>query len=743
MQELQHQWIVKQERYQPEREDFYESIFSLGNGYMGVRGFLEEQPEIGPSQTCTYIAGIYDYLKSEITDMVNTPNFSSSRITLNGEQFNYMAGKIIEFTRYLNLKEGSLTKSFIWEDKNGSKTKIETIRFLSIDNRHIGAMRYKVVPLNYSGTLTFETAIDANVVNNPISDDQLKKNTDYVDFLQELERGMAEGGANFILLKTAGTEYRICEALSFNCFSVDPAEKFEKDSVSRQRYIAEKIEINMQQGKTYTLDKLVAVVTSRDGLETDIREATLNYVTDAGKSGFDVLYENNRKAWEKKWDIADIVIEGDEKTQLAIRFNIFQLIQGNAEDDPNISIGARSIFHGRYKGCYFWDTEIFMFPFYVYTNPKAARNLLLYRYHTLWGAEENARRLSVEGAKFAWMCTTNGLEQCETWDTGCCEIHINADVAYAIDQYCKVSGDVEFIRDHGTEIYIKTARYWKSRFTYNAEKNRYNMLFVKGPNEYGGVTENNTYTTIMAINNLKLAMDAVEMMKNQFAPEWDELKEKTGFEDSEMEVWKDIAQNAIVNYDPHRNLYLEDDNFLKLEPLSIGEFKTDDTPLYHKLSFDRLQRYMVLKQADVILLMTLLPQLFTEEEKKAAWEFYEPITLHDSTLSFGTHALFAARLGLKEKAVEYFYKSLRLDLDDVMWNTGKEGLHFASFGATWQAVVNGFAGLELGENGLNFSPNLPEAWKSLSFKLIYRGKLINVRVSEGNATVTTDTEFNF
>lgn len=743
MQEFQHQWIVKQEMYQPEREDFYESIFSLGNGYMGIRGFLEEQPEIEPSQTCTYIAGIYDYLKSEITDMVNTPNFSSSRIALNGEQFNYMAGKIIEFTRYLNLKEGSLTKSFIWEDKNGSKTKIETIRFLSIDNRHIGAMRYKVVPLNYSGTLTFEAAIDANVVNNPISDDQLKKNTEYVDFLQELERGMAEGGANFTLLKTAGTEYRICEALSFNCFSADPAEKFEKDSVSRQRYVAEKIEINMQQGKTYTLDKLVAVVTSRDGLETDIREAALNYVTDAGKSGFDVLYENNRKAWEKKWDIADIVIEGDEKTQLAIRFNIFQLIQGNAEDDPNISIGARSIFHGRYKGCYFWDTEIFMFPFYVYTNPKAARNLLLYRYHTLWGAEENARRLSVEGAKFAWMCTTNGLEQCETWDTGCCEIHINADVAYAIDQYCKVSGDVEFIRDHGTEIYIKTARYWKSRFTYNAEKNRYNMLFVKGPNEYGGVTENNTYTTIMAINNLKLAMDAVEMMKNQFTPEWDELKEKTGFEDSEMKVWKDIAQNAIVNYDPHRNLYLEDDNFLKLEPLNIGEFKTDDTPLYHKLSFDRLQRYMVLKQADVILLMTLLPQLFTEEEKKAAWEFYEPITLHDSTLSFGTHALFAARLGLKEKAVEYFYKSLRLDLDDVMWNTGKEGLHFASFGATWQAVVNGFAGLELGENGLNFSPNLPEAWKSLSFKLIYRGKLINVRVSEGNATVTTDTEFNF
>lgn len=731
-------WLIKQERYVAEREDYYESIFSLGNGYMGVRGFLEEQQNIKSSETCTYIAGIYDYLKSDITDMVNTPNFSSTKLIINGEELNYREDNIIDFVRILDLKEGSLCKSFVWKDKKGFQTKIETIKFLSIDRVYNAAIRHKITPLNYSGKLVFETAIDATITNNPISDDQLKENTDYVDFLKEIDKGTLGGDISYITLKTKGTQYQICEAFSLLTFLEEQEIKGDKIFIETEKYIAQKIEINVQQDKSYIFDKMVAVVTSRDKFRVGIKEAVQNCVFEAVELGFDGLYKLNKKAWEAKWDISDIEIDGDEKAQLGIRYNIFQLIQGNAEKDPNVSIGARSIFHGRYKGCYFWDTEIFMFPFYAYTNPNAAKNLLMYRYNTLPGAEENARRLSAEGAKFAWMCTTSGLEQCETWDTGCCEIHINADVAFAIDQYWRVTGDIGFIKEYGAEIYIKTARYWRSRFTYNQEKKCYNMLFVKGPDEYCGVTENNTYTTIMAINNMKLAIEAIDMLKSQYSADWLKLKEKTGFSDVEVDLWKDIADKAVINYDAEKHLYIEDDNFLKLEPLNIEKYKTDYTPLYHKISFDRLQRYMVLKQADVILLMSLLPEMFTDMEKRAAWDFYEPITLHDSTLSYGTHAMFAARLGLKQKAYEYFYKSLRLDLDDIMHNTGKEGLHFASFGATWQALINGFAGIELAEDCIKITPDLPETWQALRFKLLFKGSLINVSILDGKTKVTTN-----
>jgi len=326
------------------------------------------------------------------------------------------------------------------------------------------------------------------------------------------------------------------------------------------------------------------------------------------------------------------------------------------------------------------------------------------------------------------MCSIDGTEQCDTWDTGCCEVHITADVAYAINQYYEVTGDETFIKDYGAEILIKTARYWKSRFTYSKDSDVYNMLFVKGPNEYGGVTVNNTYTTIMAINNFKLAMKAIDLLKSKYTDDWNKLRQKISFCDCEIEKWKDIIGKAVINYDPQRALYIEDDNFLKLEPINVEELKKNDEPLYKKVSFDRLQRYRVLKQADVILLMTLLPDMFTTEEKNSAWNFYEPITLHDSSLSFGTHALFAARLGLKEKAFEYFIKSSRLDLEDIMHNTGKEGIHFASLGATWQAVIYGFGGVELKNGMISIDPKLPDSWKSLSFKLLYRNCIISVTI---------------
>lgn len=756
-------WLIIQDGFQPEKRDYYESIFSLGNGYMGVRGFLEEDCHREDYELCTYIAGVFDFFKPGITDMVNTPNFLKCSIAVNGTPFEMSAEEVHDFKRVLNIRDGTLERSFIWEDKSGNRTRIESVRFLSMADVHAAVLRYKITPLNYDGRITFETAIDAHVSNNPIHDDQLRNEKNPVVFLREYGNDVVDGRIGYIAVRTRETGYGISEAFScalsladgtgnhsdgrrdFPGGRVDPSVKraeLTETFTRNERYIGKKLVFDVSKGTEYIIDKFVSVYTSRDTVEDSLKDRAVLTVKLAEEKGFEGMLEEHRKAWNDKWDISDILIEGDKEDQLSVRYNIFQLIQGNSENDPRVSIGARGIMHGRYKGCYFWDTEIFMLPFFIYTNPKAARNLLMYRYHTLPGARENARNQSVEGARYPWMSSIDGKEQCETWDIGCCEVHITADVAYAVNHYYEVTGDMDFIRDYGAEILIETARYWKSRFTYDPGSGKYNMLFVKGPNEYGGVTLNNTFTTMMAIHNLKLAMATVRQMEGLYPDNWKALKEKIGFEYAEMDVWKDIINKAVINYDEERKLYIEDDNFMKTEPIDVSKIKSGDVPAYRRISFDRLQRYMVVKQADVILLMTLFPDRFSDEEKMAAWNFYEPITLHDSTLSYGTHALFAARMNMKKEAYDYFLKSAKLDLCNIMENTGAEGIHFASLGATWQAVVNGFGGVKTTGGKLGINPSLPEKWNLLKFKIIYRGNTIAVEVAKDAVKVCVEKENN-
>ena len=291
---------------------------------------------------------------------------------------------------------------------------------------------------------------------------------------------------------------------------------------------------------------------------------------------------------------------------------------------------------------------------------------------------------------------------------------------------------------HAAEVFIQTARYWASRFTYNAQSDQYNLLFVKGPDEYCGVTNNNLFTIKLAAHNLQLAADAAARMAAEFPEQWRGLREKTGYDESESAHWRGIIAKTVVRYDDASQLYMQDNTFELLEPIDPAEYKDDDTPLYHKISFDRLQRYQALKQADVLMLMALLPDDFTVGQKKAAWDYYEPKTLHDSTLSFGAHALLASRLGLDSKAEEYFRKSCFLDLRDVMRNTAREGLHTAASGITWQALVFGFAGLWTGDGGLRCGPALPPYIRGMRFRVRYKGKAYTVSLKQGEEAVITE-----
>lgn len=723
-------WCIEQKAYDAQKEDFYESLFSLGNGYMGTRGFQEESYKREPHERCQFIAGVFDYIKKGITDMVNTPNYFCSVVTVNGEKMDFDQGKILEYQSILDMKKGILIRDLLWENSKGQITRIKKERFVSLDQIHLAVARYTLIPMNYSGVIALETGIDAGVKNNPISDDQLKENVETVCLLDVKEhKGIKNGG--YIKVATKQSGYEIFESYRLKCDVLD--EKIiSKGIIESDFYIGSRVECKVHEGEAVTFEKVISVYTSRDGMLCAENE-TIELSQQANESGYERLAKSHSKAWEEKWQIADIQIEGDNKLQQAIRYNIFQLIQTNAERDEKVSIGARGIMHGRYKGCYFWDTEIFMLPFFLYTNPVAAKSLLMYRYHSLEGARANAKDLNLEGVKFPWMSATEGREQCESWDTGSCEVHINADIPYAIEHYYKATGDNEFLLRYGAQIYIETARYWKSRFTYDAVADVYNMIFVKGPNEYGGATVNNTYTTYMALHNFKLAMNTILWMKK--LGQWEPLKEKLQFEDIELEKWQKIIDKAVIHYDQEKNLYIEDSLFYQLEPIELDRYKESAVPLYKKVCFDRLQRYRVLKQADVILLMTLLPAEFNQQEKLAAWQTYEPITLHDSTLSFGTHAIMASMLGLDEKAYEYLEKSVYLDLDNLMENTDVEGIHSAALGISWQAIVFGIAGLAIEEDGLVLKPRLPKKWQGISFKFVYLYNVLQFTINHSELTV--------
>lgn len=728
-------WCIVTEDSSSASQEFYESIFCQGNGYMGVRGFSPEGVKKNQYDRCTFLAGFFEFIKPGITDMVNTPDFFATHICFNGKDINQLSINEGSSHQELNMHNGLFKRSMEFKDSKGYITKVVMERFLSISDVHVAALRYRITPINYSGTLSFETGIDGDTVNRPIADNQASSNDDTVLLWKDIEV-TSEGMRGSLSQKTKFSEREIADAYVLH------TNWFESGSISpiiKSQYAGGSIETGMNKGNTYIIDKFISVYCYRDTNEKLLETANLSACR-AEQKGFEQLLKENEECWKEKWFVADVEVEGSEEIQGAIRYNIFQLIQTNAENDPKVSIGARGIMHGRYKGCYFWDTEIFMLPFFIYTNPKAAKNLLMYRYNTLKDAITSSGYFSLEGARYSWMCSDTGFEQCETWDTGCCEIHITADVAYAIASYGKATGDMDFMKNFGYEIYLQTARYWVSRITYDEAENIYNMLFVKGPDEYCGVTSNNTYTNWLVIENLKQAVNAVEYLKQEMPEQWQVLKEKINFIEDEAVKWLDIIKKIKVNFDKEKDLYIQDDLFMKSEPLNISDYKLDDAPLYHKLSFDRLQRYRVLKQADVIMLMLLYPEEFTVKQKIAAWEFYEPLTLHDSTLSFGVHAEMAAQLGDKKKAEYYFLKSLYLDLNNIMNNTATEGIHTASLGATWQALVMGFGGLRVREDGLQLvKPMLPKPLQKMSFRVIYQGDRYLATITKEGNTILKET----
>jgi kojibiose phosphorylase len=667
---------------------FCQSVFAQGNGQMGARGFACDEEKKTLSDHGVYWAGLFEYVKPGITDMIQLPDPFYTRLSCELPP--------------LTLQEMNMQKGLLTHIREGNGLRIASLRFLSMAQLNISAVRYSITALE-DRTIILETGIDGRVANLPVADDQRIKNLETVRLLHTVQckeeyLRMESTPSGHVVEQT----YR----LSMNLPVM-------REDVSTADQAVTRITANLKAGQTLAVDKIIYTRTSRDAA---------GFVPETmPEAGFDTLFEQHANSWAVRWQDCDMVLDASPEMQGAARYAIYQLLQNCLEGDERVSIGARGILHGRYKGNTFWDTEIFMLPFYQYTRPLAAKGLLSYRLHLLPDALESARAFNLKGARYPWMCSDTGREQCESWDTGACEIHITADVAYALIKYMKATGD-ESIREAYAELLAQTARYWMSRMTYEPDFDRYSLLYVKGPDEYCGVTVNNTYTNYMVRLNLKLAA------REGAAP----LEERKTFAEA--------AEKLVLLYDDKRDLYLQDELFERLEPMPAK--KNKDASLYKELSFDRLQRYKALKQADLVLLMTLFPADFTEKQKRNIWNYYEPLTLHDSTLSFGVHAQLAFQLDDFEKAETYLYKSLFLDLYDIMENTGEEGVHMAAFGAAWQALAFGAAGMMIDEDGtVTAQPHLPKNIRAMRFTVKTRGKRYRISVSaSGKAEVQLITQ---
>lgn len=728
-------WSISCEGAEVETRDYRESVFSQGNGYLGMRGYRPDEASPNQAHRTTFYSGFYEYIRPGITDLVNQPDCSYTEIRLCGKPASEL--RVTEAKQSLSMKTGEVSWQYVLEDGEGNKTRVEAFRFASMDNRRLIALRYQITPLNYDGTLEFITGVDGGVENLPISDNQMQGNTEFVKFwTEDTFQPRADGG-----VLSAKTRYSKREtAAGWRVCASDAATK-QTPYAEGERY-ATKLTASLKQGQTWQADKLCAVACWRDGKDP---ASQVTRLLDENEADYDALLRKNVSAWEAVWRTVDIRLDASEELQGAVRYNIYQLIASAPHGDEHASIGARGLMHGRYKGCYFWDTEVFMLPFFRDTLPGTAKSLLLYRYNTLEDAKESARRFSVKGARYSWMSSDTGFEQCETWDTGCCEIHITADIAYAVGKYALLSGDQAFLDEFGAKILVETARYWFDRFSYCKEEDRYHLLFVKGPDEYCGVTSDNFYTVRLAKHNIALALEILDRLKREQNGRYEALTRAAGLQPEEPEAWRDLTKKTVEFYDEDRGLWVQDATFERLEPLDIPSVRSGCKPLYYTLNFDRLQRYRVLKQPDVLMLMALLPEEFSRAEIEAAWNYYEPITLHDSTLSFGMHALVAARLNKQAEAKEYFEKAVYMDLKDVMQNTAREGIHTAALGAAWQALVYGFCGLSAEPGEPRCTPKLPEEIRSAAFTVFRDGSWYDVSVDRtGSCTVKKieDSGFN-
>jgi len=722
------EWKIIEEGFDQENVTASESIFSLGNGAMGQRANFEESYS-GQTLQGSYIGGIYYPDKTRVgwwkngypeyfAKVLNAPNWIGIDVKINDKKLDLNTCKVIDFNRELNMKNGVLTRSFIAEFEDGEMVKIRSDRFLSMTLNEVGVIKYSVTPINFEGEIEFSPYLDAGIVN---------EDSNYDEFFWEILDKKEKDDEAFILSKTLKTGFLVCTGMKIELTLNDYIINIDKKAVVSEKKISAAYKTMVNSGDTFSIVKYGGYTQSMNHPDAELMNVSQKSLNEASEIGFDLLLEKQQKAWDVIWDTADIVITGDMKAQQAIRFNIFQLNQTYSGEDSRLNIGPKGFTGEKYGGSTYWDTEAYCIPFYMSTkNKNVAKNLLIYRYNQLEKAIENAEKLGFKnGAALYPMVTMNGEECHNEWEITFEEIHRNGAMVYAIYNYVNYTGDFDYVVSKGMEVIIAIARFWSQRATYSADKNKFVILGVTGPNEYENNVNNNWYTNYLAKWCIEYALKNLDTIKADYPEDYKRIVSKVSLDETEMINWAKVSNEMYFPYSKKFDIFLQQDGFLDKELIPVDQLPKSERPINQKWSWDRILRSPYIKQADVLQGFYFFENLFDQDSLEKHFDFYEPLTVHESSLSPCVHSILAAKINRIDKAYEMYLRTSRLDLDDYNHEV-HEGLHITSMAGTWLSIVQGFGGMRNFNNKLSFDPKIPQNWKSYSFKIKYRDQVIKV-----------------
>jgi maltose phosphorylase len=731
------EWCVIEEGFHPEYNEITESLMSLGNGRMGQRGNFEEKYS-GHSLQGNYVAGVWFPDKTRVgwwkngypnyfAKVINACNWIGIHVEIDGEAVDLAESNILGFKRVLNMKDGTLWRSSEIELKSGKRLKIESYRFCNMAFDESGAIKYAITPLNFNGEIVINPFLDGDVSNRDSNHGE--------KFWNEVEKETAHG-EGYLTLETRKSAwdtvpvFQVCSGMKFEIYQEGKAFDFKSLPVKSEKFVGSEVKLNVFEGEETVIYKYAVNLSSENYKTEELLSASKAYIGKIFDLGFEALLDAHKSAWAEKWNQNDIIIKGDVAAQQGIRFNIFHLEQTYTGEDARLNIGPKGFTGEKYGGVTYWDTEAYCIPFYLSTaDKKVARNLLVYRHNQLQKAIENAEKLGFSGGAALYpMVTMNGEECHNEWEITFEEIHRNGAIAYAIYDYINYTGDQSYLGEYGLDVLISISRFWSQRVNWSSDKQKYVMLGVTGPNEYENNVNNNWYTNYLAVWTLKYTLEAIALVRND-ENRFTEIASGLAFDvNSESEKWQHIIDKMYFPYDEERQVFLQQDGFLDKELLTVDQI-TEHRPINQKWSWDRILRSCFIKQADVLQGMYFFEDDFDLDALRRNFDFYEPMTVHESSLSPCVHVILANKLGKNEKAYEMYVRTARLDIDDYN-NDTEDGLHITSMAGTWMSVIKGFGGMRVKGGKLHFNPVLPEQWESFSFRIGFGGSLIQINIEK-------------
>ncbi|WP_193198998.1 beta-phosphoglucomutase [Nostoc sp. MG11] len=710
-------WILIETQFDPNQLHSKETVFTIGNGYLGTRGSFEEA--YTNALPATFIHGVYDDVPVVYTELANCPDWLPLVVIVNGDRFRLDQGEILRYDRQLDVRQGILSRSLRWRSPSGKTIDIHFERFTSLADQHVLGQRCQLTPVDFDGLIEVQASINGYPENQGFN------------HWEGLDQGKTDQGF-WLYRRTRNSRIEIGMAARTTISGTEAALQFN----SAPGYPTTSTTFFATSQQTVTIEKIVTVFTSRE-IETPVAAAQekLAHLPD-----YTTLLNAHRNAWDEVWQQSDILIEGDSTAAFAVRYNLFQLLIAASRHDEKVSIPAKTLSGFGYRGHVFWDTEIFILPFFTYVQPAIARNLLSYRYHTLNGARRKAFHNGYKGAMFAWESAVTGDEVTPRWSLPSdfyaddvriwCrdrEIHISADIAYAVWYYWQATGDDEWMHDRGAEMILDTAVFWESRVEFNRECDRYEIRGVIGADEYHEFVHNNIFTNRMVQWHLEKAIAVYNWLDKKFPDRATELEQKLQLSPEQRWHWQEIAAKLLIFYDSSTGLIEQFEGFFQLEDINLADYEPRDRSMQAILGIEGANKRQVLKQPDVLMLLYLMRQSqdfpYNQKALQTNWDYYAPRTdiTYGSSLGPAIHAILASDLSQSAEAYERFMQAAMVDLEDTRGNTA-DGIHGASAGGIWQAVILGFGGIQLTEDGPVANPHLPSGWTRLKFKLQWRGK---------------------